>query len=347
MDHKNMPILVTGGSGYIASWIIRRLLESGHTVHATVRDLSQEEKVGHLKAMGEELPGQLQLFEADLLQAGAFDKAAEGCRIVMHTASPFKIDVKNAERDLIAPALQGTHNVLDSCTRSGTVERVVLTSSVAAIFGDGIEAEKVPGGKFNESHWNESSSPEHQPYPYSKTIAEREAWAIADAQEQWRLVVINPGFVMGPSLSNRTDGTSADFMVSLLRGKFRAGIPDLYFGVVDVREVAAAHIEAAFRADAQGRHIVCAAAHSALEMAQMLQGMPGGPFPLPKRKLPRLLLLAVGPTLGFSWKYLRRNIGFPIAFDNTKSREALGLAYRPVPETLQDHARQILDGQLV
>jgi nucleoside-diphosphate-sugar epimerase len=338
---KERPVLVTGASGYIASWIVRFLLEEGHVVHATVRDTTQTEKVAHLTEIDSRESGQLRLFEADLLKPGSFAEAMKGCALVIHTASPFQLNTKDPQRSLIDPALKGTRNVLETAKQTPGVQRVVLTSSVAAIYGDAIELESVPGQVFTEEQWNESSSLRHQPYSYSKTVAEREAWKIAGTQSEWDLVTINPGFVMGPSLSQRTDGTSTQFMQSMANGQFKAGAPDLHFGVVDVREVARAHLLAGFLSEAEGRHILSASEHSILEMSHMLRESYGDKYPFPKKLLPNIFLYLFGPFQGFSWKYLRRNLGYPLRFNNRKSRAKLGLKYRPVAETLREHIQQL------
>jgi nucleoside-diphosphate-sugar epimerase len=344
---KAKPVLVTGASGYIASWIVRFLLEEGHEVHATVRDKNKPEKVEHLTRIAEREAGNLRLFEADLLNPGSFAEAMEGCALVLHTASPFQLDVKDPQRSLIEPALEGTRNVLKTAKATSSVQRVVLTSSVAAIYGDAVELEEAPNGVFTEAQWNESSSVKHQAYSYSKTVAEREAWKIAGSQSQWDLVTINPSFVMGPALSKRTDGTSTGFMQSMANGQFKAGAPDLYFGVVDVREVARAHLLAGFLSEAEGRHITSASEHSVQEMGQMLRTSFGDKYPLPKKMLPNFLLYLFGPFQGFSWKFLRRNLGYPLRFDNRKSRAKLGLKYRPVAETLTGHLQQLEEDGLV
>lgn len=338
---KTKPVLVTGASGYIASWIVRFLLEEGHEVHATVRDKNKPEKVAHLNEIASQEAGNLRLFEADLLKPGSFAEAMAGCSLVLHTASPFQVDAKDPQRSLIDPALEGTRNVLATAKATPGVSRVVLTSSVAAIYGDAVELENAPDQTFTEAQWNESSSAGHQPYSYSKTIAEREAWTIAGTQSQWDLVVINPSFVMGPALSKRTDGTSTRFMQSLANGQFKAGAPDLHFGVVDVREVARAHLLAGFLSEAEGRHIVSASEHSILEMGAMLREAFGDRYPFPKRLLPNFLLYLFGPSQGFSWKFLRRNLGYPLRFNNRKSRAGLELKYRPVAETLRAHLQQL------
>ena len=148
-------VLVTGASGYIAGWIIKYLLEEGYTVHATVRDPNKQSSVAHLLKMVENSPGALKLFKADLLDKGSFAAAMDGCQIVMHTASPFVLEgFTDAHEALVRPALEGTRNVLESVNACASVKRVVLTSSVAAVFGDNDEIGRTAGQVFTEEHWN-------------------------------------------------------------------------------------------------------------------------------------------------------------------------------------------------
>jgi nucleoside-diphosphate-sugar epimerase len=338
--------LVTGASGYIASWIVKYLLEEGKTVHGTVRKISDTAKIGHLLKLQEEHPGQLTLFEADLLDKGSFRKAMEGCTVILHTASPFFImKIKDPLRDLILPALEGTRNVLTLAAEFPGGKRIVVTSSVAAIYGDAADVLQVPGQCFTEEQWNTTSTADHNPYQYSKTLAEREAWKMAGEQRQWKLAVINPGFVVGPSLTKRVDSTSIDTMRSLLNGKYKSGAPDLWFGVVDVRDVARAHILAATREEASGRHLCVAEVMPIMTMAGVLKEK-YPTMPIPTKKVPGFLLYLVGPLMGFSWKFLKLNLGIPYRFDNARSK-SLGLHYRPVKETLIDHAEQLIRDGLV
>ncbi|MEH0158058.1 aldehyde reductase [Limibacter armeniacum] len=343
MDNSKKTILVTGGSGYIASWILKYLLEDGHTVHATVRSLSDPKKTRHLEQLAEESPGTLKLFEANLLQEGSFEKAMQGCEIVMHTASPFQLNVKDAQKDLVDPALRGTRNVLLTANETPSVKRVVLTSSVVAIYGDAVEIEATDSKTFTEAYWNSTSSLSHQPYSYSKTLAEKEAWSIADNQSQWTLTTINPAFVMGPSISGRTDSTSVDFMLNMFNGKLKMGVPDMNFGLVDVRDVASAHILAGLKPEASGRHILCAGSLSMLEIAQILRKKYGEKFPIPKNSLPNAMLYMFGPFMGFSWKFLKYNLGYALQFDNSYSKQDLGLRYRAIEDTLNTFAENLVE----
>ena len=152
---KAKPVLVTGGSGYLASWIIKMLLKEGIDVHATVRDPANSGKTGHLFAMAKAANAKLDLFKADLLDVGAFDAAMKDCELVIHTASPFFITgIKNPEDELIRPAREGTRNVLESASRNPSTKRVVLTSSAAAIHGDNADIFMTQAGVFTEKDWN-------------------------------------------------------------------------------------------------------------------------------------------------------------------------------------------------
>ena len=185
MIDEKKPILITGGSGYIASWIVHYLLEKGYQVRATVRDKKNKKKVEHLEKINSETKGNLDLFEADLTSEGSFDQAIKDCELIIHTASPFVIGkVKDPLKDLIEPAENGTQNVLEGVNRVGGVKKVVLTSSVAAIYSDSIDIGQAPKGVFNEECWNTKSNLKHNAYSYSKTLAEKKAWEIHDRQNQ-------------------------------------------------------------------------------------------------------------------------------------------------------------------
>jgi nucleoside-diphosphate-sugar epimerase len=338
--------LVTGASGYIASWIVTYLLEQNHNVHATVRSLQDSLKTTYLQELLKKYPEKLKLFEADLLDRESFRKPMVGCDVVLHTASPFFIaKVKDAHRDLIRPALEGTRNVLTMASEFPAIRRIVVTSSVAAVYSDATDIRATKDGQFDETIWNTGSDEKHNPYQYSKTLAEKEAWKIATNQTQWDLITINPGFVMGPSLSKRTDSTSIDTMRSLISGKFRTGVPDLWFGVVDVRDVARAHILAATKPEASGRYICVGHSVPLLDMALILRGkFPGRP--IPKSLVPKFMLYLAGPVMGFSWKFIRSNYGIPYRF-NTRKSLSLGLQYTPLSDTLSDHAAQLINDHLI
>ncbi|KGD63503.1 putative dehydrogenase [Alcanivorax nanhaiticus] len=346
MSQSPRTVMVTGASGYIAGWIVKYLLEAGHTVHGTVRDPDKASSVAHLHRMAEASPGTLKLFKADLLDADSFDAPMQGCDVLMHTASPFVLDgFTDANEALVRPAVEGTRNVLNAANRCETLKRVVLTSSVASVYGDGTDMK----GKsaFTEADWNTSSSVNHNPYQYSKVAAEREAWKIHDAQSRWDLVTINPGMVYGPSLTNASSSASIGTLLDMGRGKLKTGVPDLVYGVVDVRDVAEAHLLGAFTAEASGRYLLVSESVSMLGIARLLRQQFGSHYPFPKMKVPKPLVWLFGPMMGpVTRKFISRNIGYPVRFDNSRSK-ALGIQYRSVSETLKDHFEQVLEDGLV
>jgi len=339
--------LITGGTGYIGSWIVKYLLEKGQTVRVAVRDKNRKDKIQHLVDLDEKLPGKLEFWEADLLKPGSFDDAAKGCDIIYHIASPFKLKIKDAYKDLIDPAVKGTRNVLNAANNSGTVKKVVLTSSVAAIHGDNVEMKEQNLAEFSEEQWNISSTPKHQPYSYSKVTAEKEAWKIHDAQSNWKLVVINPSFVMGPSLTKATESESLTFMKDMLKGKFAMGAPDLCFGFVDVRDVAKAHVLAGEKMDAEGRHLLAERTANFLDLSGIINQEFENEFKVPTKNSPKFLMYLMGWMFGVSIKFVQRNIGHPIKLNNSKSKEQLGLSYTPFNETIRDMIKQMKEQELV
>ena len=345
------PVLITGASGYVAGWIVKQLLESGYTVHATVRDPNKASSVAHLQKIADNSSGTLKLFKADLLDEGAYDAAMVGCELVIHTASPFVITgFSDAYETLVRPALEGTRNVLGSVERTPSVKRVVLTSSVAATYGDARDALKVEGGIFNESHWNTSSSIDHQPYLYSKTVAEREAWKLQAEQHQpnrWDLVCVNPALVMGPALTTNSISASITTLQSFGDGTMLMGAPEMWNGLVDVRDVADAHVRAGFTPEANGRYILCGDSLTLLQMGKALRKQFGWKYPFPMMTAPKFGFWLMAPMMGYTRNFAAWNTGYKYGFDNSRSRRDLHIEYRDVRKAVCDHFQQLLDDGLV
>ncbi|GHB52066.1 hypothetical protein GCM10010377_48970 [Streptomyces viridiviolaceus] len=339
------PALVTGATGYVAGWIVKGLLDAGVTVHAAVRDPRNTGKVQHLLDAADASPGTLRLFASDLLHDDSYTEAMQGCRIVIHTASPFVRSVRDPQRDLVDPAVRGTRNVLGTANEVGSVERVVLTSSFAAMIGDAQDILKVPGRIVTEETWNTTSSLTREPYSYSKTLAEQEAWRIAQAQDRWRLVTINPGLVIGPALNAAPTSESFTIAKEMASGKMRLGAPRIALTVVDVREVAYAHLAAAFLPHARGRHLVAAESTDIVDLGRRLLPAYGAQYALPRRALPKTLALALAPAAGLERAYLRRNIGFDLRADTSKSRHALGVRYRPAQQSMEEMFGQLVGSE--
>lgn len=335
-------VLVTGATGFLASRLIQHLLIGGYHVRGSVRSLARHQDVMPLRAL-EGASTDLALFEADLLQPNAFDEAVAECEVVFHTASPYRLVVKDPQRDLVDPAVRGTLNVLEACSRTASVRRVVLTSSMVAVT-DEPERDRV----LTEADWNTKSTLRRNPYHYAKTSAERAAWRFMDeGARNFDLVAINPFMVIGPSLVPRIN-TSNQVLVDLANGTFPA-IIDLHWGIVDVRDVADAHVRAMETPGAHGRYICAAETVSMREIVTMLAAHGwGARFRLPRTPLDSRVGNAIVRLESYRRPagvgvYLRTHVGRPPRFDNAKIRRELGLTFRPVAttvlETFADLAR--------
>ena len=283
-------VLVTGATGFIAQHCMLQLLEAGYDVRGTARSADRSAEVAailspHLSVDARARLDTLDVVAADLTEDHGWSGAVEGCRFVLHVASPLPRGVVKDENDLIAPARDGTLRVLRAA-RSAGVERVVLTSSVSAIVYGNDRSRR-----FTEADWSNLTGERIGAYDKSKTIAERAAWdfmsTIKDSSSM-ELAVINPGLVLGPLLSNDW-GTSGEIVKRILEHKVPA-IPNINFSTVDVRDVASAHVSAMVTPDAGGQRFICAEAnHSMMEMALILKARygPRG-FKIPTGRLPSI-----------------------------------------------------------
>ncbi|TMA82003.1 MAG: aldehyde reductase [Deltaproteobacteria bacterium] len=337
-------ILVTGATGYIAGHCIRELLEHGYRVRGTVRSLADPKKTEHLRRIASQLGGSLELVEADLTSDRGWREAVAGCTYVQHVASPFPPEVPRDEMELIGPAVGGAKRVLQACADSGTVKRVVMTSSVAAVaFGhkDG------NGAVRTEADW---SVPENcDAYPKSKTLAERAAWDFVAAlppARRFELAVINPGFVLGPLL-NADQGTSGELVRKLMVRDMPA-CPEIGFAPVDVRDVAIAHRLAMEVPQAAGNRYICAGEHLWVQdMAKVLavEFNPRG-YRVPTGRLPYWLM----------WIFARFDKAVRLALtfvgrkelvSSAKAQRELGWTMRPVRESIIDTARTMIEQGVV
>eukprot|EP00238_Polyblepharides_amylifera_P014039 CAMPEP_0196576556 /NCGR_PEP_ID=MMETSP1081-20130531/5777_1 /TAXON_ID=36882 /ORGANISM="Pyramimonas amylifera, Strain CCMP720" /LENGTH=333 /DNA_ID=CAMNT_0041895189 /DNA_START=35 /DNA_END=1037 /DNA_ORIENTATION=+ len=323
---------LTGASGYVAGPILKLLLEQGHTVRATVRSLNNEPKVKHLNDLKiSAKPGQLTLFEADLLKKKSFDEAFSGCDVVLHTASPFLIAPKgDLEELLVKPAVEGTSNVLDSCLAAGTVKKVVLTSSVVAIYGNASDHQGNGATLLmNESMWNTTSNLANGAYSLSKVKAEKCAWDFVKSNPGcFELATINPGLVVGPSVSGLLNEGSFEFMAKVLRGG----------------DVAQAHVAAMDKGE--GRFICVAESKTIIEFGNALSP-DFDAYGLPKTSLPKWLMYIFGPFAGMSWHYVSNNVGIPLRFNNSKIKRELGIDFRNVSESLKEMATGMIENGIV
>ncbi|KAL6651448.1 hypothetical protein ACP70R_010373 [Stipagrostis hirtigluma subsp. patula] len=266
---------VTGGNGYIASALIKMLLEKGYAVKTTVRNPDDKEKNSHLKDL--QALGPLKVFRADLDDEGSFDDAVAGCDYAFLVAAPVNLHSENPEKEVIDAAVRGTLNVMRSCAKAGTVKRVILTSSVASVFLRQLHGD---GHVLDESSWSDleyltSEKPLPWAYGVSKVLLEKAACRFA-AEHGISLATVCPAVTVGAAPAGKVH-TSVPACLSLLSGDKGA------FGVLkgtetDTGAVAMVHVADLCRAEvfvaeeegAAGRYVVCSLNTTILEIARFL-----------------------------------------------------------------------------
>ncbi|XP_050209189.1 cinnamoyl-CoA reductase CAD2-like [Mercurialis annua] len=253
MSGEGKVVCVTGGSGYIASWLVKLLLHRAYTVKATVSNLNDLEKTQHLVSL-DGAKERLQLLEANLVEEGSFDSAVDECEGVFHVASP--VFSTNDPQKLVEPAIKGTLNVLKSCSKVSSIKRVVVTSSMGAVMFNGKPV--TPDTLVDESWYSDTAFCQENKlwYMLSKTLAEDVTWKFAK-ENGMDLVTVHPGLTIGPLLQPKLN-LSVEIILNHINGQT---FPNGNFRFVDVRDVANAHILAFERLEASGRY--CLVGHVA------------------------------------------------------------------------------------
>jgi nucleoside-diphosphate-sugar epimerase len=329
-------VLVTGGSGFLGGWCVVELLRRGYRVRTTVRDLSREPEVR--TAVGSEAPadGNLSVLAADLRADDGWEEAAGGCDYVLHVASPFPPAQPKDPDELIVPAREGTRRVLRAALAAG-VERVVVTSSVAAVSGGA-----KPGAKpLDEGDWTDLGNEKLSPYVRSKTIAERAAWELVrEAGAEDRLAVVNPGAIVGPVLSDDLS-FSLELVERLLKGT--PGVPRIGFSIVDVRDVADLQIRAMTAPAAGGERFVAVAQFRWMaEVAEILRSHLGDEASkVPTRRVPDPLVRLMG-IFDPGIRSITNQLGKKLTYSSEKAQRLLDWPTRPVEDTVVDCARSLI-----
>ncbi len=334
-------VLVTGGSGFIAGHCILQLLAAGHTVRTTVRKLSREGDVrAQLATGGGDANAPIAFFAADLESDEGWDDAVRGCDYVLHVASPFPPTIPEDEDEVVRPAREGALRVLRASARAG-VKRVVLTSSFAAI-GYGHPARRFTE-PFDETSWTDPAGDDVTPYVKSKTLAERAAWDFIASPEARgvELSVVNPVGVFGPVLG--ADYSTSILIVQRLLDGQVPGLPRLYFGAVDVRDVADLHLRAMTHEAAKGERFLAVAGDfmTFKEIANVLRTLGPAAKRVPKRELPDLLIRLAG-LFDPSVKQILPELGKPKNGTSAKAQRVLGWKPRTREEAILATAESMI-----
>lgn len=334
-------VLITGISGFLGGHVALAALRQGYVVRGSLRDLARADHVRTaLRVAGADVT-RLEFCVLNLLEDDGWAEAASGCQFLLHVASPFTLSLPKDEKLLIGPAVEGTRRAIQAALAAGH-ERIVLTSSVAAIDGGHDNYNR----ELTADDWTNIDGPYVNAYSKSKTLAEQAAWSLVEANgEQERLAVINPGTMLGPLLDD-DPGTSVAVIQRLLTGKMPM-IPNLILPYVDVRDVADAHVAAMTAPAAAGqRHIVTNPCDPLPGIAHMLRhGLPRQSDRIPKYQLPSFMASALAlfdKSLSDNKAYL----GVLRHYDGSSGSQLLGRSLRPTRESVMASAHSLLERRL-
>ena len=332
-------IFVTGATGFVAKHIILKLLKRGYNVVGSVRALERGDEVraAVASAGGDD---RLRFVRLDLMKEPGWQEAMTGCDAVIHTASPFPLSAPEDEERLVRPAVEGTERVLKAANAVG-IKRVVVTSSVAAISGRTPPKDR----PFDERDWTDINAPTVGAYVKSKTLAEKAAWDFAEQPETGiELTVINPSLVVGTPLDSHF-GSSIDVVKRLMAGSDPM-VPHMGLALVDVEDVAEAHVKALSVPASIGQRIIVSAGSMwfAEMTATLKDAYPGRR--IPTRVAPRFLLRILG-LFDTTIKGVLPLLGRNDEVSNARARETLGLNFTPAPEAILKSARYLDANHLV
>ena len=322
-------VLVTGGSGFIAGHVILALLDAGHTVRTTVRSLAREDAVrATLTAAGMTRGDALSFVAADLLSDEGWAAAVSGVEYVQHVASPVMPGHVEDSDSVIVPAREGTLRVLRAASAAG-VRRVVLTSAFHAVSW----GHPHDGHVFTEEDWTVLDGPGVDAYGRAKTLAERDAWEFA-ASSGIELTTLLPVAVMGPIMGGEVTGSN--HIVQRMLAGAMPGFPDISIPVVDVRDVATAHVLAMTSADAGGERFLLSNGEvlSLAEIGSILrEALGAGAERVPTRRIPSLVV-RVAALVRPEFRATVPDLGYRKKTSNAKARRVLGWEPRPAAEAI-------------
>lgn len=360
MDPNNTIVVLTGATGYLAGHILHMLLTAGYQVRGTVRDKTAVH-AAHLDDIEDFCPemkesgGTLELFHADLMVPNSFDEVVDGAHYVLHTASPCLIDtskVKNPQKDIIDPSVYGVENVLSSVEKTDSVKKVVLTSSVTAVYHS--PKDKKRGEAFTEDDWNEKSTVKNNAYFASKLQEEKKAWEIKEkATKDWDMIALCAGILVGPSKHPRPSHGSFGVMTAMLSGVFRYG-PNVNTPWTDVDDFARLHLLTMEHDKTIPRLLCVNATMTLMEVANVIKKKHKG-YPVTKTTLPKFMYY---PFMLKAWKKSKtpflpiiphqlENCKKGLKFDNSLLIDTFDFEFNDIEKSFQNMAEAAIAHDMV
>lgn len=329
-------VLVTGATGFIGLHCIQQLLEQGYAVNGTLRSMQRESEVRESLEKHNTSTEKLSLFPVDLMSDEGWDQAMESCDYLLHVASPFVLS-NETEEFFVKPAVEGALRALKFADKHN-IKKVVLTSSFAAV-GDTFDGTT----SFNETHWSDTSNDKMTFYSKSKTLAEKAAWDyVQENNVSFPLTVINPVGVLGPSLSDDV-GISNSMILRMLNGSMPA-LAKIHIGIVDVRDVAKAHILAMKNDQSNGERFIVS--EKEMWMSDIANVLNANGYKAPEKNMPNFLLKAMA-MFKSDLKTISKMAGKQRDCNTTKAIDVLGWKPISAEESILAAAKQITDYDLI
>jgi dihydroflavonol-4-reductase len=331
-------VLVTGISGWIAKHTTIELLNSGYEVLGTIRnnDLINQTKETISKYTSID---KLSFVKLDLIKDEGWNEAANGCKYIMHIASPFPMKVSNNRESLLPPAVDGTLRVLNAGLNAG-VEQIIKTSSIVAMFR---KPNRTNPYTFGENDWTDENWIEGvNDYFLSKTKAERKAWEFMESKGlKNKLTTICPGGVFGDALDKK-GGTSIEYVRQFMAGKF-PGAPKFAVLISDVKDIAKAHVACIRNKKVGGRRLIVGKEVKKLvELSQLIaEAMPEYAKKLPKKELPNLMVKLIS-YLDSSAKMMIPDLGILMQTNTSYAEELLGFKFKPAKDCMAENAKSVV-----
>ncbi len=342
MNMADGTVVVTGASGYIGSHVVANLLSRGRLVRATVRDANDPVRVDHLKALPISGEGGLEIVEMDLLDPDSVCDAIAGCTDLIHTAAAVRISAKDPQRQIVDPSVIGTRNVVAAIDAAGTIERFVHTSSTAAIR----PMTWKDGETLTTDTWADDATLEDNPYGLAKVLAERvvrEWHSEGPSEKKPRMVTIHPSVVFGPPMSSVHLRGSLSFLNALVQRKIPMLIP-IQINIVDVRDVAEAHVRALTMGRDAGRYLTVSGDMQFSDISRALREE----FPelkSPRFTVPYLIALVFGSLFDrrITRSWARQHLKRKLYWDATPAQRELQMSWKSPKESVLESVPGLLE----